>query len=532
MFPSQAVWITEKRVVEMAKRNTSAQKAGQKKRNTGKYSRRSKHNRSGTFFLVLQALISLAFMGVVLLLNMLPVNYLALVAAILFFLWCITFTTQAVRRGRGIPGKAYSLLIICVLGIGTYYIGKTNNMIAAITSGGFRTDSMAVAVLESDPAETLEDAADYNYGVQFENGADNMQAAVSDIQEQLGADITMTEYDSLQEQAQALLDGEVDAIIYNEANIGIIEGSIEDFSSQVRIISRHEVKTELNLGGSTADDTLIKEPFTVYISGMDNYGDDRDDASRDSARSDVNIIAVVNPTTYQILLVTTPRDYFVPIPGVSEGMNDKLTHAGAYGIDASMETLGALYETDINYYVRLNFSALIDIVDILGGVDVYSEYEFSTGWESGYEMDVQQGVNHFNGEQALAFCRERHNLVDGDNQRGKNQQAVITAMLKKALSPTMLLKANSIINQVSQDIETNITQGQINSLVRYQLGKSPEWTIQSVAASGTDGMDYCYSAMNEELYVIYPDEDVVNDIIDLTNVVEEGELLSEGEKLN
>ena len=169
----------------------------------------------------------------------------------------------------------------------------------------------------------------------------------------------------------------------------------------------------------------------------------------------------MNTATPHIPLIPQPSDYFVPL-SISGGAPDKLTHAGTYGIDVSMETLGALYETDINYYVRLNFSSLIEIVDILGGVDVYSEYAFTTGWESGYEMEVQQGINHFDGKQALAFSRERHALEGGDNQRGKNQQAVITAMLKKVLSPTMLLKANSIINQVSQDVETNISQGQFS----------------------------------------------------------------------
>ena len=314
-----------------------------------------------------------------------------------------------------------------------------------------------------------------------------------------------------------------------------MEGAVSDFSSQVKIISRYDIETELNLGGSAEDDSLTKDVFTVYISGIDTYGED--DKTRDSIRSDVNIIAVVNPTTHQILLVTTPRDYYVPLYGdedviYPQGSLDKLTHAGTYGIDASMETLGALYETDINYYVRLNFTSLIDIVDILGGVDVYSEVAFSTGTDAGLVMDVQEGYNHFNGEQALAFCRERHNLADGDNQRGKNQQAVITAMLKKALSPTMLLKANSIINQVSQDIETNITQGQITSLVKEQLSSGAEWTIQSVAASGTDGEDYTYSIPNEPVYVMYPDEEVLNNIIHLANLVENGETLTEGDQLN
>lgn len=516
----------------MAKKHKPAESAGRKNKTAGTHSRRSRRNRFGNFCLILQALISVAFMGVVILLNMLPMRYLVLVGLVLLFLWCITLTSQALRRRRGVIGKAYSLLAILILSIGTYYIAKANDVLGIITSGGFKTDRMVVAVLENDPAETLEDAADYSFGVQFEQGTENMQAAVTEIQNQLETDIAMTEYNSVQEQAQALLSGEVQAILYNQSYTELMDQSVEGYSSQIKIIYRHEIQTELNLGGSAEDDSLTKEPFTVYISGLDVYGDERDGENRDSERSDVNIIAVVNPTTYQILLVTTPRDYFVPIPGVSGGMNDKLTHAGTYGIDVSMATLGELYQTDINYYVRLNFSSLIEIVDILGGVDVYSEYAFTTGWESGYEMEVVQGYNHFNGEQALAFCRERHNLADGDNQRGKNQQAVITAMLKKALSPTMLLKANSIINQVSQDVETNITQGQLTSLVRYQLDTGAEWTIQSVAATGTDGQDYPYSMPDTLAYVMYPDEEVVNNIIHLANVVEEGRTLTEGEMLN
>ena len=516
----------------MAKKRSASERTGQKSRKSGKGSTRPRKNGFGNFCLVLQALVSLAFIGVVVLLDMLPMKYLGLVAMILFFLWCITFVSQAVRKKRGIPGKLYSIFIIAMLAVGTYYVAKTNNMIAMITSGGVKVDNMVVAVLADDTAETLEDAASYSFGVQFSQGADNMQSVILDIQNQLGSDINMTEYESVQEQAQALISVEVQAIVYNQTYTDLMNETVEGYSDQIKIIYRHEIETKLDFGGSEEDDSLTKAPFTVYISGMDVYGDERDEEGRDSERSDVNIIAVVNPTTHQILLVTTPRDYFVPIPGVSGGMNDKLTHAGTYGIDASMATLGELYETNINYYVRVNFSSLIEIVDILGGVDVYSEVAFSTGVDAGLEMDVQEGYNHFNGEQALAFCRERHNLVDGDNQRGRNQQAVITAMLKKVLSPTMLLKANSIINQVSQDVETNVTQGQLNSLVKYQLNTGAEWTIQSVAATGFDGEDYPYSMPNDLVYVIYPDEMVVDEIIHLTNVVEEGRALTEGEQLN
>ena len=511
----------------MSKKRRRAPGAERMNRNAERTSRRSKKNRLGVFCIILQTILSLAFMVVVLFLDMLPMRYLAMIALILFFFWCITLNSQVARKKRGAIGKIFSLLVVCFLSIGTYYIAKTNDVIGMITSGSYRVDNMVVAVLADDPAQALEDAADYSFGIQLERGAENMRAAVTDIQDELGTDIDTVEYDSIQAQAQALHDGEVDAIVYNEAYTDILEEGFEGYKDSVRIIYTHEIRVEMNFGGNASDDSLTKEPFTVYISGIDVYGE-----VSQTSRSDVNIIAVVNPNTNQVLLVTTPRDYYVEIPGISEGQEDKLTHAGIYGIDASMATLSELYETDINYYVRLNFTSLIEIVDILGGVDVYSDMAFTTGWESGYEMDVQEGWNHFNGEQALAFSRERKSLPDGDNQRGIHQQAVITAMLKKVLSPTMLLKANSILNQVSKDVETNISQAQLNSLIKYQLGKNPKWSIRSVAATGTEAREYCYSAQNQSLYVTIPDYDVVNEIIDLVNVVEEGGTLEKAEDLN
>lgn len=511
----------------MAKQTRRADTAAQSKRKTDKYARRSKRNRFGTVCIVLQTIASILLMIVLYLLGMLPVKYLALIAAFLFLLWCITLNSQVARRRRGVPGKIFSLLMTMVLLAGSYYVAQANDMIGKITSGGYKVDKMVVAVRADDPAEVLEDAADYTFGVQFQKGADNMQAAVTDIQEELGADIVTAEYDSIQEQAVALRDGEVDAIVYNQAYTSLMEEAVPDFKESVKIIYSHDIRIQLDFGGS-GDSSITKKPFTVYISGIDVYGD-----VSETSRSDVNIIAVVNPKTYQILLVTTPRDYYVPIPGISEGLPDKLTHAGIYGVDASMETLGELYETEINYYARLNFTSLIDIVDTLGGIDVYSEYAFTTSPDSEYVMDVQQGMNHFTGEQALAFSRERQNLPDGDNQRGKNQQAVITAMLKKCLSPTMLLKANSIMNQVSKDVETNMSQDQINALIKYQLNKNAKWTIQSIAAEGYNSEGYCYSSGDTLLSVVEPDYAQVDEIIDLINVVEEeGGTLTDGESLN
>lgn len=512
----------------MERQRKTAKNTSHNRRGRVKESKRSKRNRFGTVCIVIQTIASIALMIVLNLLGMIPLKYLILVAVLLFFFWCITLNSQVARRKKGTFGKVFSLLLTFCLFIGSYYVAEANDMISRITGGNYKVDKMIVAVRADEPAETLEDAADYTFGVQFSKGSDNMQAAVSDIQKQIGSEIQTTECDSVQTQAQQLLDGKVDAIIYNGAYTSLMEENVTDFSKKIKILYTFDIRVQLDFGNSGAtDDSITKEPFTIYISGIDTYGE-----VSETSRSDVNLIAVVNPKTYQILLVTTPRDYYVPIPGISGGQKDKLTHAGIYGIDASMRTLGQLYETDINYYARLNFTSLIDIVDTLGGVDVYSELAFQTGKESGCIVDVQEGWNHLNGEQALAFSRERHALADGDNQRGKNQQAVLTAMLRKCLSPTMLLKAGTIMNQVSSEVETNLSQAQINSLIKYQLNKNATWTIQSVAATGTNDKGYCYSSGDKLLFIMDPDEDVVQKIIDLANVVEEGGTLEDGESLN
>lgn len=510
----------------MERQRKTAKNTSHNRRGRVKESKRSKRNRFGTVCIVIQTIASIALMIVLNLLGMIPLKYLILVAVLLFFFWCITLNSQVARRKKGTFGKVFSLLLTFCLFIGSYYVAEANDMISRITGGNYKVDKMIVAVRADDPAETLEDAADYTFGVQFSKGSDNMQAAVSDIQKQIGSEIQTTECDSVQTQAQQLLDEEVDAIIYNGAYTSLMEENVTDFSKKIKILYTFDIRVQLDFGNSGAtDDSITKEPFTIYISGIDTYGE-----VSETSRSDVNLIAVVNPKTYQILLVTTPRDYYVPIPGVSGGQKDKLTHAGIYGIDASMRTLGELYETDINYYARLNFTSLIDIVDTLGGVDVYSELAFQTGTKSGCIVDVQEGWNHLNGEQALAFSRERHALADGDNQRGKNQQAVITAMIKKMISPQMLMKANSIIDDVSGNVETNMSQEQIQSLIKTQLNRGGSWNIYSVAAEGTGGKDICYSAASSgPLYVTYPDEESVANIQDLINRVEAGEVIEGSE---
>ena len=248
----------------MAKKQRPAETTRQRKKNKGRYSERSRTNRLGSFCLILQALISIIFMIVVILLDMLPMNYLALVAMVLVFLWCIAFTTQAVRKRSGGAGKLYSLVMICVLTIGTYNIAEANNMLSLITGGNVRVDKMAVAVLDEDSAQTIEDAIDYNFGIQLQQGGDNIQTAVTNLQEELDTTLEVTECDSVQDQARALTNGEVQAIIYNEAYTELMDDAVEGFSDNTRIIYEMSIQTELDLGVGT-EDSLTKAVSYTHL---------------------------------------------------------------------------------------------------------------------------------------------------------------------------------------------------------------------------------------------------------------------------
>ena len=223
----------------------------------------------------------------------------------------------------------------------------------------------------------------------------------------------------------------------------------------------------------------------------------------------MNIIATVNPKEHKILLTTTPRDYYVTIPGISGEQRDKLTHAGIYGVNKSIETLENLYGIDISYYVRVNFTSMVKIVDALGGVDVNSPYAFTTT-HGNYE--IQQGMNHLDGDAALGFVRERYSFSSGDNQRGQNQEILLETLINKALSPAILKDMGTLISTLGENIETNMGSDQISSLINWQLGNGGSWTIESQAAIGAGDTQACFSSGAQPLYVMWPNENSVNSI--------------------
>ena len=280
---------------------------------------------------------------------------------------------------------------------------------------------------------------------------------------------------------------------------------------------------KVTIGDDTVTDyeamAITTEPFVVYLSGVDNRGELTEDA-----RSDVNILAVVNPVTKRVALVNTPRDYYVDLAGTDS--KDKLTHAGLYGVETSMATLGDLYGIEVDHYVRINFAGFIDIVDALGGIDVYCDEAFTSVGSPGYydPTDFEEGWNHLDGAAALAFARERHAFATGDIQRGINQMKVIDAMLDKIKSPALLTSYSRLLAAVSDNFVTSLSSNQITALVRMQLSDFAAWDIENYSVTGSSSSStHCYSAQGQKLYVMKPDEDSVAGAQELIQSVLSGE---------
>ncbi len=448
---------------------------------------------AGKLITLIQLILAVGLIVVIWNSGLVPTKYLVEIIVVLLILFGVTFGLQYVKNKAYIVGIVISIILSILQAIGIVYMMKADKLMADVGGANYKTDNMIVVVKNDDPASNLMDASMYRFGTQTAVDQENTQTMLDNINKALGREVKVEQYSTVQELANALLEGRVDAAVYNQALDGLITDSIEDYSDRVRVLYHYGIETELE-----QEATDVSEPFNVYISGIDVDG-----PIATNSRSDVNIIMTVNPNTKKILLTTTPRDYYVTIPDISGEQRDKLTHAGIYGVDASMKTLEQLYGIDISYYARVNFTSLVKIVDALGGVEVDSDFEFTTLHG---DFQIKKGKNYLNGEQALGFSRERYSFEDGDNQRGRNQEKVLTAILNKAMSPALLKNANELIASVSDSVQTNMTQEDMAKFINMQLNDGATWTIESQAATGNGDTQACYSSGDQPLYVMWPDE--------------------------
>lgn len=478
----------------------------------------------------------IAFAVLLLYTKLLSMKYMGILLAGLLLLWIVVFLlVKKIRKKiRFSLGVVLFCIILAAMVLASLYIYKTVSALDTITGVNKEVIDINAYVQKDDKAQNIKDASQYTFGILKELDRENTDEALKKIYFEVGSEVKIQEYEGLTQLADGLEKGECQVILLNRAYLDIYEemDQYTGFVSQIRKIatfsvesvverkkpvmadqgiSKGETDTKTNSEEKKQDDAAITdEVYTVYISGIDTRGE-----MTASSRSDVNIILTINMRTKQILMVSTPRDYYVPL-SISNGVPDKLTHAGIYGVNVSMDTLSMLYGIDINYYFRVNFGGFVKIIDALGGITVYSDYEFDSRG-----CHFNQGENLLNGEQALIFSRERYSFKDGDRQRGKDQMAVIQAVVDKVTTPDFLKNYLSVMDSLSGCFETNVPYDLIASLVREQLDKGGKWQVLSYSADGTGSSQKPYS-MSQKAYVMIPDTTTVDKAKVLMKKVRDG----------
>ncbi|MBO5486850.1 MAG: LCP family protein [Eubacterium sp.] len=470
-------------------------------------------------FLIVQLLVSVFLCGLAIYVGFIPPKYVIALIVVCVLLLVYQVFSQMTKSSY-VMGRILCIFFCAFFLGGSYYMYTTHAAMSDIGGAETKTDIISFYVLKDDPAKSLADAKNYKFGILAQQDRENTDKALVKAKEIVGTDLKVIEYDDTATMVDALYAKEVQSVVFNSAFLSSIKEQYSTFKKDTRELEQTAIETEVV--HEVEDTDVTTKPFTVYISGIDVYG-----KISQTSRSDVNIIATINPVTKKILLVSTPRDYYVPLYGekgksVSGGIPDKLTHAGIYGVDCSIGTLEKLYDVKIDYYVRVNFTSLKKIVDLLGGVEVYSDYDFISDWGpngAGTHYKFKKGYNKVNGKKALAFCRERHHFANGDYQRGRDHQHMIEAILNKAMSPAILQNFPKLLKESKKMFQTSMSTKKITSLCNMQLNDMAKWKISYANAEGSGAKKTTYSIRSTALYVCEPNYASVDKITKKINKV-------------
>lgn len=446
-----------------------------------------------TIFAIVLSIVLVATAGImvyeILKLEILPSNILmpVILVIILFSLILLLLINFCVH---GLATKIiFSFLVILIsvaYGLGDYYLYSTASTLNTVTEQAAKSkNTVSLIVMAESTKEDVQDINGSKIGVLTNINKEGTKKSLNDISKQ-NIGYSTEKFDNVPAMLQALYEGQVDAIILNEAyrsNVSEIE-NYENFNNETKVIHQTVYYTK-EANNSLAVSDITSKPFTILITGNDSFG-----ALDEVSRSDVNMIVTINPLTSTILMTSIPRDAFVTEVcddyACNYGVEDKLTHTGIYGADTTKDTLENLLDIDINYIFRVNFSSMIDIVDALGGIDidVAEGMAVSRFYSDSTLEGVHEGQNHLNGKRALAYSRERKAYLDGDVQRARNQQQVLQAMFKKASSPEIITKYSNILKAVGKAFDTNMTTKEITSFIKYQLQANPSWKFEQYVLKG------------------------------------------------
>lgn len=407
-------------------------------------------------------------------------------------------------------------LFICVAScMGGYYISKTQSVLSNITNvAKHAKNTVSVIVKES---SSIKNKSQLN-GVSVGSLRLNEQGSKKALKElsSEGIVLNQTEYDSMTALLEAFYNGEVDSIIMNESSRSQILDmeAYSNFDSNTRVVYQTSYKVKNNDSATSVSD-ITSKPFNVLISGSDTRG-----GFDENGRSDVIMIATVNPNTHTILLTSVPRDFYVTTAcdagdGCMQGALDKITHTGIHGTNTTKRTVEQLLGIEINYTFKVGFDTVTELVDVLGGVDVYVEpgYAVHTSY-----LNVNEGINHLNGEQALTFARERYSYTEGDRQRTKNQQQVLMGIVKEATKPSVITNYAAIMDTMANTFSTTMSNDEITDLIKYQLNNNPTWKMEQYMVDGTGDTLMC-AELGDAASVMVPDQSTVKMAKDKINAV-------------
>lgn len=458
--------------------------------------------------------------------NVLPTKLLFLIT-IVFVLLDAIFALLLCYYTRAVVSKIICVVITLVLIFGScmggYYISKTGSLLTNITNvTKHAKNTVSVVVKQSSDIKNKSQLNGLSVGTLRTIGTQGSSKALKELSKD-GIVMNQSEYDSLSAMLEAFYNGEVDSIIINESSRSQILDmeSYADFDNNTRVVYQTSYKVE-NTDKANAVSDITSKPFNVLISGSDTRG-----GFDENGRSDVIMVATVNPKTGIILLTSIPRDYYVTTAcdagdGCQQGALDKITHTGIHGTNTTKRTVEQLLGIEINYTFKVGFDTVTDIVDAVGGIDVNVEpgYECSNFLHAP-GLSVHAGVNHLNGEQALGYARERYAYSEGDRQRTKNQQQVLMGIVNKVTSPAIVTNYASIMDSMANTFSTTMSNDEITSLIKYQLNKNPKWKIEQSMVDGTGDTQMC-AELGNAAYVMVPDQSTVTKASNKIDAVMQG----------
>lgn len=475
-------------------------------------------------------------------LGMLPENMLMIGCVIILVIAALVMVLQ-LGFTRGTASKiiltTVTVMMILVYGTGTYYISKASGLLGNVTDfGNETTTTVQVIALKDSGIKSEKDLEGKTVGSLKSISLASTQALIQDLSGK-GVTFQDKQYDNIQGMVNGLYDKEVPAIILNDAYRGNItdleDEKFKNFSSDTQVVYTYTYKTE-NKSTTNSVDDITKNPFTVLISGVDSR-----DGFAESSRSDVNMLATINPVTRTVLLTSIPRDYYVTTvceedAGCQNGAKDKLTHTGLHGTETTKKTIESLLGIDINYTAKVNFTSVVNLVDALGGIDVdvkpgLAVDHFYTNDYFGTDYGVTEGINHLNGQAALCYARERYAYQDGDRQRVKNQQEVLMAIVKKATSPSVIGNYPALMDALSGAFQTDLSQDEIQSLIQFQLKEMPDWQFITYSLDGQGSTEFC-AELGNNASVMIPDNETVVTAKKRIEAVIEGKSAEEVEAIN